>query len=85
MEKNTLEDPVEKLSNNRPMLHIAGLLLIIAGALAIITWISVIATDVAMIDISLFQRLDSSITNQKKNSTDIPENSQRNVSNLLPQ
>jgi len=65
MEKNTLEDPVEKLSNNRPMLHIAGLLLIIAGALAIITWISVIATDVAMIDISLFQRLDSSITAEK--------------------
>ena len=63
--KNILEDPVEKLSNNRPMLHIAGLLLIIAGALAIITWISVIATDVAMIDTSLFQRIDSSITAEK--------------------
>ena len=65
MEENTLEEPVEKLSNNRPMLHIAGLLLIIAGALAIITWISVIATDVAVIDISLFQRIDSSITAEK--------------------
>ncbi len=65
MEKNTLDDPVGKLSNNRPMLPIAGLLLIIAGALAIITWISVIVTDVAMIDISLFQRVDSSITAEK--------------------
>jgi len=52
---------VKKISK----LQIAGILLIVAGALAIISWISVITIDIEMIDISLFQMIDSSMTAEK--------------------
>lgn len=41
---------------------IAGILLIIAGLTAIVSWIFVITTDVSTIDISMFQEFNPTIT-----------------------
>ena len=61
-ERNSMQDPLQKNLSKSSFPTIAGILLIIAGVLALISWISVITMDVSMIDVSVFQELDSTIT-----------------------
>jgi magnesium-transporting ATPase (P-type) len=48
---------------NKP--NIAGILLIIAGILAIVSWVSVITMDFSMIDITQLQEIDPTITEER--------------------
>ena len=65
-EKDDLKNPLQQLTNNRSYPKIAGILLIIAGILALIYWIQFLLLDSTMlesnIDISQFQQLDPSLT-----------------------
>ena len=58
LEQNTVKDQFQQPSNKSSKPLIAGILLMIAGALALVSWISVITMDVSMIDMSVLQELD---------------------------
>lgn len=65
-EKDDLQNPLQQLTNNRSYPKIAGILLIIAGILALIFWIQFLLLDSTMlesyVDISQLQQLDPSLT-----------------------
>lgn len=65
-EPNNMEQyPFQKSLKKGSKTTIAGILLIVAGLLAIMSWISIIIIDVSMIDTSLFQGVDPTITAEK--------------------
>ncbi len=65
-EQDELKNPLQQSTNNRLYPKIAGILLIIAGILALIYWIQFLLFDSTMlesnIDISQLQQLDPSLT-----------------------
>ncbi len=65
-EPNNMEQyPFQKSLKKGSKTTIAGILLIVAGLLAIMSWISIIIIDVSMIDTSLFQGVDPTTTAEK--------------------
>lgn len=69
LEQDDIKYPLQHPSNKSSMITIAGILLIIAGIFAIIFWIQFLTLDAAnlesIIDISQFQQIDPSITNEQ--------------------
>jgi len=62
---NIGQDSFKQSSNKSSMPMIAGILLIIAGVLALLSWVSVIMIDVSIIDTSMLQEIDPTITPER--------------------
>ena len=61
IEQDTIQQPSDK--NSMPL--IAGILLLLAGVFALLSWISVITFDISLIDISQYQQFDTTITEEQ--------------------
>ena len=59
---NMEQDPFKQSSNKSSTPMIAGILLIIAGVLALLSWVSVITMATSIIDISMLQEMDVTMT-----------------------
>jgi lysylphosphatidylglycerol synthetase-like protein (DUF2156 family) len=69
LEQDDIKYPLQQPSNKSSMPTIAGILLIFAGIFAIIFWVQFLTIDAttleSIIDISQFQQIDPSITNEQ--------------------
>ena len=64
-ESDTNYSHVQQPPNKSPKPFIAGILLIIDGLIAIVSWIFVITTDVSTMDISILQEFNPNITTEQ--------------------